>query len=320
MTGRDGFLAFGIITIFASLVSSVTVFGTSFSLCFNVYEVVTFGVNSDGFSRKFFATCVAVNYVIVASVCCAGGIYVVFGNCIARSVLAYHIRIAILDGVTAVCYLVGVACAIIGVVSGVEVLEGTTVNDDGAAFFCLVNVEEVANAIVEFISGECTVFDNDFTVSACVDTCTTAGGEGAVFNGDLCTVSSGNYANFVAVLATNHCTVAGDGYCGSVSVFVGMRPKNVNNAGLVFPVGSNFVLIEIDYYIHRANKIDVACQIDVGGQNNIVACIENRLEVGFVGDFNDCAFYNGLLNVYIIANTASVNEAKLFINNLVFFG
>ena len=298
----------------------VTVFGASFSHFLNVYEVVTFGVNSDGFSRKFFATCVAVNYVIVASVCCAGGIYVVFGNCIARSVLAYHVRgsFLIINGVISIFYLVGVI-TVIDVASGVEFYEFTAGNNKFTSVigFCFVNIENVPSTKVIFLSLKVTTFDVDDTVGFAEDNVTkgsrvvvttldskcrvdTAGNNGIC----ACDVSSAAYN----VTFANNCDIRAI-----------MNVENLNNAG-GFPVCLQCFFVQVDCN-SSSNNLNSSREVDVSYQLNAVACIENSLEVGFVGDFNDCAYViNGLLNVYIIANTASVNKAKLFINNLVFFG
>jgi len=310
---------------------------------------VTLCGNSNSFSRKFIAANRAVNYVVISSCVFAIGIYVVFYNdftfgvtvfinvvCFIRvatyasvsgitligagrsgysgvvSVFAYNVIVAVLNGVVAVGYLVCVF-AIIGVVSGVEVLEGTTVNDDGSELFFLVDVEEVSVAVVKLISGERTAVDNYYAGSGCVDTCATTGSEGTVFDGNLCTVCSRNYASAIAVLAAFHCAVTGNGNLNACAI----SPKNVNNALKVGPISSDCFAVQVDGYCLSGFKLDVACQIDVGCQLNVVACIENCLEVSLVCNCNGFA----CVNCYLFAfASAGGNEIKYAVDHCVCFG
>ena len=257
--------------------------------CFTRKNCVTFGATSNEVVAAFLGTCSR---------------YYVFLVLFALSTLVDNVIVAILDGVIAVCYLVGIG-AVICVVSGVEVLEGTALNDDCAESFGFVNVEEVTVAKVILIGRECTTIDDDYALSGSIDACTATGCEGAVFNSNICTVGSGNYASFGAICAASHCAVAGDGYFDSFAA----SPKNVNNAVFVFPVGCDGFAGKVNGYLLTVFKLDHACQINVSRQLNAVACRENCLEIGFVGDFNGCAFFNDCNLIFALASGTIVENA-----------
>ena len=220
----------------------------------------------------------------------------------ALSTLVDNVIVAVLDGVIAVCYLVGVA-AVICVVSGVEVYESTAVNGDGAeGGVVFINVEEVTVAKVILIGRECTTIDDDYALSGSIDACTAAGCEGAVFNSNICTVGSGNYARIRALCAARHCTVTGDGYYG---VFA-FSPKNVADAS---PVSRECVTVEIDFNVNITFEHEIFRKLNVGHKLNVVSCRENCLEVGFVGDFNGCAFFNDCNLIFALASGTIVENA-----------
>ena len=98
---------------------------------------------------KFVYICINIGVAANTSMCCEALVNTsrIGNNCLV-GVSAYCVNAVIADRVVTISYLICVRSTIIGVVSGVEVVEDTTLYGDSTKLFSLVNVEEIALAVV----------------------------------------------------------------------------------------------------------------------------------------------------------------------------
>ena len=231
------------------------------------------------------------------------------------NVFAYNIGIIVLDGVIAICYFVSEGCAIVCIVNGVVVYELTTVNVDFAKVFGInsfVDVENVPFTFELLCSFELAAVNVNGTVSCGENNCT-VGSRVIITAIDVYNCAIGRGYNRVgsAARATLHRALTVNGNYGSGT----LCPKNFNNAVFVNPISGNGVAAKVNDNFFAFN-FNCACEFNVSGQDHVVACLENFLDV-VLGCNLDTVFicFNSLSCFYA---SAGVNVVEHTVNEFVF--
>ena len=276
---------------------------TSGRLSFKSFFIMTLCIYSIVYIRVVARACVC----CISCFCTCGR-----SNNRCVRMFVYNVIFTVLGRVISLCQFIFIICAIICMISGVEVLKWTAVNYDSTKFFSLVYVEEISVTVVKFFSREGTIFNNNFTCSGCIDTSTTTRYECTIFDSNNSAISSGNYASAFSYLTALHCTVTGYEYSRSCTMLICMCPENINNFVFIFPVSSNCVTVEVNCYVKSTNKVNIACKVDVSFKNYTVACIENCFKISLVCNFNRCSCFDLVTVHYVrIIVLTSVNKLEL---------